>query len=150
MNKKQNKNKEVNSTVNIDYIPIKIECWKAEDGKIFEQEDRAINYQKVIEQTRRANKVFENGVSVAEAMRIAGYEYEIDPMLEHITKNTKLVISHWQCRDEPGYMPQYFEDGLCSMFVYGYAGSWSGAYGNSVKLNDLIMYANNKRTDFGV
>ena len=86
------------------------------------------------------NDMLEAGKSIADILRHADRKVP-DGILEHVTKDTKLVISHWQCRDEAGYQPIRFLKGLVGMFVCGYAGSWSGSYGSDVKLSDLVRYA---------
>lgn len=130
------------------YAPVVVTCWKTEDGKLFEHEASAVNHQQTLDMAKVANKVLEDGGSVADALRAANAIGEIDPVLERVTKDAKLVISHWQCSDKPGYQPHYFERGL-SMYVGGDVGAWSGPYGSSVSLRDLVRYAKDDRTVFG-
>jgi hypothetical protein len=115
---------------------------------VFEYESSAEHHQENLNAAKLANEVFEKGGTVADGLRAAGFAGNIDPVLERVTAETQLVISHWQCRDTPGYKPCRFECGL-SMYVGGHAGSWSGPYGNSVSICDLVQYAKDQRTVFG-
>ena len=130
------------------YAPVQVECWKTEDGKLFESQASAEHHQGTLNEAKIANEVFESGASVADSLRAVEFAGDIDPVLERVTKETQLVISHWQCQDTPGYKPVYFEPGL-SMYVSGHAGSWSGPCGSSVGLQDLVRYAKDNRTVFG-
>ena len=59
--------------------------------------------------------------------------------LAEVTKDTKLIISHWQCRDQPGYQPRHVDsDGM--VYVSGDAGSWSGPYGSKCSPQDVARY----------
>jgi len=86
------------------------------------------------------NDMLNAGKSIADILRHADRKVP-DEILEYVTKDTKLVISYWQCQDTAGYQPCRFLKGLVGMFVYGNAGCWSGPYGNDVKLSDLVRYA---------
>lgn len=123
-------------------------CWEATDGRLFKSQESAQRHQTTLDDAVAANVVLHANGSIGDALRAVDYIGEIDAVLNRVTMHTKLVISHWQCQDTPGYSPVHFEPGL-SMYVYGNAGSWTGSYGNSVSLRDLVRYANDKRTDFG-
>ena len=143
-----NKENQMNTQTAGNYVPVTITCWKTEDGKVFEYESSAEYHQENLNAAARANEVFKAGGTVADGLRAAGFAGDIDPVLERVTNETQLVILHWQCRQTPGYKPHGFECGL-SMYVGGDAGSWSGPYGNSVPISDLVQYANDDRTVFG-
>lgn len=122
--------------------------WRTSDGEEFYVLSSAQDHALDIERAYKANAILDEGGSVADALRAMGAQYEINPILERVTKATRLVISHWQCREEPGYRIQRISPNRI-FYIYGNAGSWSGAYGGNVGLNDLIRYASDKRTDFG-
>ena len=130
------------------YALIQVQCWKAEDGKLFESRSSAEFHQKSLDDAKAANEMLDRGESVGAALKAVQYPGEIDPVLYRVTKQTKLVISHWQCQDTPGYQPVRFERGL-SLWVGGHAGAWSGPYSSSVSIRDLARYAKDERTDFG-
>jgi len=122
--------------------------YQADDGGLFTSEDLCLKHERVCLHTDEANKLFQEGASLAHALdhyRL-GLGFLPETLsdedcadLKAINKDTQLIISHWQCRDEPGYKPVRIElDG--AIFVYGNAGSWSGPYGGKVKLSDLLRY----------
>jgi hypothetical protein len=114
--------------------------WKTLDGKEFCSESEAYFHADEIDAASRANAALQEGKSVAEALIAAGWSVP-DPILETVTKDTKLIIEHWQCRSEPGYTVQRFNPNR-TVYVYGYAGSWSGSYGNdNMPIRNLVDYA---------
>jgi hypothetical protein len=122
--------------------------WRTLDGKEFHSESAAYFHADEIDAANRANAVLEDGKSVADALRAAGWTV-LDPILESVTKDTKLIIEHWQCRSEPGYTIRRFNPER-TVYVFGYAGSWSGSYGNdNMPLRDLVDYAKNTAKALG-
>ena len=124
----------------MEFTPKKIECFKTSDGDIFESLNSAELHQQEIEKAELADKLLQEGKSIADILKAVKYNGEIDPTLNHVTKDTKLIISHWQCRDNPEYSPLWFESGM-RLMVGGNAGSWSGPYRNYVTLHNLVRYA---------
>jgi len=125
----------------------KIEKWITSDGKEHGYEEWAIEWDEKIEAATKATEMLRSGMPVAYCLRAIDYPADIPDVLEYVTKETQLVISHWQCRDTPGYKPIRFRpDGRID--VWGYAGSWSGPYGGAVKIETLAEYAKDKRTLF--
>lgn len=120
--------------------------WETEDGKVFSTFECAVYHQSRQDLIKIANDKFESGSSLADAFRILGTdEDDIDPILEKVTKNTKLVIPYWQCRVTPGYQPKYFNtNGI--LYVHGDAGSYTGSYGGEVSITSLVRYAMDERT----
>ena len=114
------------------------------DGKSHFSRASAEIRQEDIEQAKWANERLEEGWSVAKILKALGRGIP-DEILSQVTKDSKLVVRHWQCRDEPGYQPRYFEPGMC-IYVYGNAGSWSGSYGNTMSIADLARHAREKRS----
>jgi len=131
------------------YTPITVTCFKTSDGSKFESIASANYHQMEIEKADRADKVLKNGGSIADSLRAAGSKVEIDPILEKVTKLSKLSIKHWQCKDEPGYSPMWFEQGM-RLMVGGNVGSWSGPYRNYVSIDDLIRYAKDPKSKLSV
>lgn len=114
------------------------------DGKTFHHRITAERYQSDIDAASDATERLKRGESVATILRAHGMTVP-DEILERVTKDSRLCIPHWQCRDTPGYKPQFFETGFC-VYVWGDAGRWSGSYGNRISLTDLAGYANDKRS----
>lgn len=117
------------------------------DGKSHFSRASAEMRQEDIEQAKWANARLDEGWSVAKILKAVRRSVP-DEILDQVTKDSKLVVSHWQCSDDPGYQPRYFKPGM-SIYVYGYAGSWSGSYGNTMSAADLARYAREKRSILG-
>ena len=59
---------------------------------------------------------------------------ELPEYLEEVTEDNCFVISHWQCCEKPAYQIQEIEVGG-RLYVSG-VGSWYGAYGGYLPIND--------------
>lgn len=129
--------------------PTEVAAWKCSDGRVFDDFGWADRHQKDLWSLRVANERLDAGDTIAECLRSAHYLGHIDPVFEKISKETKLVISHWQCKDIPGYQPCYFHLGLMDMHVAGDAGAWSGPWGTKVSLREIASYAEDPKTVFG-
>ena len=101
-------------------------------------------HQAEIDKAEKANTMLDDGKSIGDILKAVGMS-PCDDILHRVTKNSKLVISHWQCMDTPGYQPIRFETGM-KMRVYGNDGSWSGPYGNTISTADIAGYAKDKRS----
>ena len=121
--------------------------WQASDGKEYSSREMAEGWESRVEDASKATDMLRDGSSVTDCLRAISYPAEIDAVLEAVTKDTKLVISHWQCQDTPGYKPVYFSpDGR--VYAYGNAGCWSGAYGADITIAELVCYAKHTFTKF--
>ena len=123
----------------------KVDRWVTGDGKEHRSREWAIEWEAKLHSAARATAMLEAGGSVADCLHIMDYKPKKDPILERVTKDTELVISHWQCRDTPGYkVTRFLPDGCVT--VFGDAGSWSGPYGGDVTIIDLTRYAKERNT----
>jgi len=113
----------------------------AEDGAEFRTAEECVQHEQLVERVYRANLMLEEGRSLLECLEAAGFHVASDnrPILAQIAKDTGLSISHWQCRDEPGYKPQYLTI-KGTVYVWGNAGSWSGPYGGLCSQEDVVRY----------
>lgn len=123
--------------------------WVTSDGKDHCSLSAAEYHAGQMDKAAKASAVLEAGGSVADALRAADWTYAsaVPEVLERVTKESKLVIEHWQCRDTPGYQVRYFTSAR-DLYVHGNAGCWSGGYGSRVSLADLARYAGHMSTDF--
>lgn len=128
----------------------KVIRWQTSDGKEHSSQEWAGIWEGKIDAAQKASDMLENGATMAECLRVIGLcPTEVDPILESVTKDTQLVISHWQCQDTPGYKVQRFNaDG--TVVVWGDAGAWSGPYGGDVKISSLVRYAKDRNTKLTV
>lgn len=116
----------------------KIDAWRCSDGTVHTSENLAKYREEEIERSQRANEALEAGKSLADCLRLYGTK-EPAAVFDQMTRDTPLVISHWQCMDTPGYKVCRFEpEGI---FVHGHAGSAWGPYGAMVDYSDLRRYA---------
>lgn len=129
--------------------PSRIDAYRTSDGRVHTLSDAAEAWQGKLDGAVVANRVFLAGASLGESLRFGGLLDQMSssrmPELEEITGDTKLIVSHWQCRDTPGYQPISITAGG-NVFVHGDAGSWSGPYGEICAPNDVARYwADTKR-----
>lgn len=117
----------------------------ARNGKEHDDPRGALEANEDIARAEAANALLQAGATVWEAARAWSRwpQHEPPPILKQITKDTPLIISHWQCRDEPGYRVISFQDDAYHIYVGGDAGSWSGPYGNRMPIGDLAAYVEN-------
>jgi len=118
--------------------------FQATDYSLHGSMQSAEMHQAEIEKAEKANAMLDCGESIGQILETVGLE-PCDDILYEVTKDSQLVISHWQCRDTPGYQPIRFETGM-KMRVYGDAGSWSGPYGNTISTADIARYAKDERS----
>lgn len=121
-----------------------VKRFETTDGDSHFSRSSAEMIQKNIEEAKWASERLKEGWSVAKIFKAVGRNVP-DQILDQVTKDSKLVVSHWQCRDEPGYQARYFKQGM-RIYVYGNAGSCYGSYGASMSVADLARYAREKRT----
>lgn len=123
--------------------PERIDAYRTTDGKVHLLLSVAEDWQERLNGSVISNRLFYAGSSLGESLRFSGLlSSEVSdrmPELDEITRDTKLIISHWQCRDTPGYQPIRVTAGG-SVFVHGDAGSWSGPYGNLCALHEVAKY----------
>ncbi|MGW9250496.1 hypothetical protein [Streptomyces badius] len=103
----------------------------------------AVDKNEAIARAERANAMLAAGATVYDAARAWSWmdNPSIPDVLRKVTKDTPLIISHWQCRDTPGYTVCHFENDEYFVYVGGDAGSWSGPYGSKITLADIARYA---------
>lgn len=111
--------------------------WKTRDGQTHSSEHSAGWHEQRLDQLDAGNTVLFNGGTIFDACLAAGYNMPAEA-LEEFTQKDKLIISHWQCHDDPAYTVCRFE--LRGIFCHG-VGGWSGAYGDHVSISDLGRYA---------
>jgi len=118
-----------------------VQRWKTSDGEEFTSYESAKYHAETMDKAFLGNEVLAAGGSMLDALIACGYDrVNIDPIFERLTKNSAMVIEHWQCRDSAGYKLRCILPNM-RVRVSGDAGSWSGSYGNEMSLHDLAIYA---------
>ena len=124
-----------------DQWPEQLDAFRTSDLKLFVHQSSAEDWQRRLDGAARATMRLQHGASLHAALMEGDLisKAEHYPELAEVFAETKLVIRHWQCRDEAGYQPiSVNADG--SIFVHGHAGSWSGPYGADCSPSDVISY----------
>lgn len=119
-----------------------VKRWRTIDGREHSSESLASRWADRIDLAQRANEMLESGESllaVLDHMGSAPREDNDRALLAGLTGESLLVISHWQCNDEPAYRVRYVNPSG-SVFCGG-RGGWMGYYGNDVSISDLVRYA---------
>ena len=123
--------------------------YEARDGRLFSCEESCVSHERDLDNIDAANLILREGGSVSQALFVArGCDVPIlpawDAVLQTVTRETGISIPHWQCRDEAGYRVVRIES-RDRVYVHGDAGSWSGPYGSSVQVGDLVRYVTSSR-----
>ena len=118
--------------------------WESMDGLSHYSVDSAVMANKKIIRMRYANELLELGKSIGEIYDELSITV-VDPVLYDVNKDSQLVISHYQCRDTPGYKPCGFNENM-NIKCFGNAGSWSGAYGNWENSESVARYAKDRNS----
>ena len=116
-----------------------VTSWKTSDGGIHSIQSWAAIHEQNLIRMRYANSLLENGASIGTILDAVGL-YVPDEILYNVTKDSRLVIKHYQCRETPGYMPLGFNIHM-DIRCFGDAGSWSGPYGNYEDAKRVALYA---------
>lgn len=128
-----------------------VTLYQAEDGQQFKDEDGCLKYEQQCIDLAEANGMFINGATLMAALNRANLtrpwwdetlSLEDKVMLTKITKDTGVVVRHWQCSDKPRYKPIRLDHNN-RVQLWGEAESdiGPGEYGNGVSLAGLLRYA---------
>lgn len=120
--------------------PREVVSYETADGKLHMSKTYADYWQGRLDGAARATTLLRQGASLYASLVEGGFlPVGIYLELDEVFASTKLVISHWQCRDEAGYQPRSIDaDG--GIWVGGHAGSWSGPYGATCSAVDVARY----------
>lgn len=118
----------------------RITTWETRDGRLHRDERSANVWADRLEAVDAGNAMLSEGATVADAVRRAGMRVERGSSLERITTDTQLIVSHYQCRREPGYRVVHIANDA-TLRVFGDAGSWSGPYGSYEPIASVERYA---------
>ena len=123
----------------------KIEAWETSDGRVWRTEVVAQQHEAELDRLQAANTALKSGASVLACLKLLWLDPVDAPraqkydVLERVTKDTKIAIPHWQCSDKPGYQVSRFELGG-RVYLFGDAGAWSGPYGSTVSVEELVRH----------
>ncbi len=115
-------------------------CWETRDRCLHRNREAAERHATRLEDYAAANEMLKAGASVASAARRAGLHVKGGSILERMTAETPLIISHYQCRRSPEYRVSRFDE-VRGVLVQGRADRRTGAYSTYENLSDVIRYA---------
>lgn len=116
-----------------------VKRWVTTDDREHHDPEYAEHWARQIDKTEAFNEAFAVGATLGELLPFI-FERECPEILKGVRQRDGFTISHWQCRDEPGYLIWHINtDG--TFYVGGHAGSWSGSYSGNVDLMSLARYA---------
>ena len=130
-----------------------VTLYEAYDGRRFIREADCLEYEQQMQDAEAANEMLRNGATLMEVLIRANQKrpswyrnliLEDRAMLTRMTKDTGIVVEHWQCRKTPDYKVCEIGHTGC-LYLYGDAGSGAysgwGAYGGWLSLTDFLRYA---------
>jgi hypothetical protein len=124
--------------------PLTVEAFLTSDRELHRTRAVAEDHQRRLDGATLANRMLEEGASLGAALRAGGFILDGSfPELDGVTKETKLVIEHWQCSSKPGYQPREI-DYRGRVRCWGDVGSWSGPWGSWCEPSDVARYAARK------
>lgn len=128
----------------------KVIKYKTKDTRFFDSESEAIEHEQFLDDLEAANSLVQNGANILDCL-LRAYRskiYMFDAMnldcrdkviLIKCTKDTGLIIRHWQCSKKPGYTVQRIQESGY-LLVGGDAVSCSGPYYSEISVNDYLRY----------
>lgn len=126
-----------------------VTMYEAQDGKLFRNESLCLEYEQRCIDLVDANDRLHNGATLMDVLTKANHtrpwlyrhlSLKDKEFLITATKDTGIVVRHWQGSDRPGYKPYQINDSG-QILLHGDVGAWDGPYGNWVELKDLLLYA---------
>ena len=119
--------------------------YECTDGREFILRESAEHHQLQVNRAFKVNEAIGEGKSFADALRAGEWSGPIPDVFEQLTKDSKLVIEFWQCRDTPGYQVYHVTPDW-KVRAGGNAGCWSGPYSSYISISDLARYASDPRS----
>jgi len=124
-----------------------VTLYEAYDGRRFIREADCLEYEQQLQDAKAANEMLRNGATLMAVLTRANQKrpwwdrnltLEDRVMLIRMTKDTGIVVEHWQCRKTPDYKVSEIDHTGC-LYLHGDAGT--GAYSGWVSLTDFLRYA---------
>ncbi len=131
--------------------PREIQMWECSDGERWPCVATAVYHQQQVAAAETANRLWREGHDLKSTLQAVGWwtEYleQETPAGHRLTKDSRLVISHWQCSKEPAYrIVEFCASGR--LHVFGNAVSWSNGYGENLSVAEVLRYAKTPGTVF--
>lgn len=116
--------------------------YETDDGKLFRNEMEALSWEHQQTKLKIANQRILDGENLYTIlsdldMHSGTVEKNKDILLE-MTKDTGVIITHWQCSNEACYKISYIDENG-NLFIYGNPNRRDG-YGSKVRLSEFCEY----------
>ena len=113
----------------------KVEMYRCDYcGQLFDTAEESGKHEQRHRNIDGANEMLQKGASLELINQRYGIWDKLPDYLKEVTKYNCFKITYWQCCDKPAYQITRIEmDGRLSLLGRG---SWSGYYGESVKINN--------------
>jgi hypothetical protein len=131
-----------------------VTLYEAYDGRRFIREADCLEYEQQLQDAKAASEMLRNGATLMAVLTRANQTrpwwdrnltLEDRVMLIRMTKDTGIVVEHWQCRKTPDYKVSEIDHTGC-LYLHGDAGT--GAYSGWVSLTDFLRYAKNSLKNY--
>ena len=132
-----------------------VTLYEAYDGSRFIKEADCLEYEQQMQDAKAANEMLRNGATLMAVLTRANQTrpswdrnliHEDIIMLMNMTKDTGVVVEHWQWfRKTPGYKVCEISHTGC-LFLHGDAGV--GTYGGWLSLKDFLRCAKNSLENY--
>lgn len=133
-----------------------VTLYEAYDGRRFLREADCLEYEQQMQDAKAANEMLRNGATLMDALIRANQTrpswgrnliHEDIIMLMNMTKDTGVVVEHWQFRKTPDYkVREIGHTGYLSL--HAYAGGVLGGDSGWVSLKDFLRYAKNSLENY--
>jgi len=106
--------------------------WVTKDHKEHLSYEQAVRWVSEMQKANVADKMLSAGRNLEDIFEIA-LKKECPEILKDVTRQTKIKISYWQCKEYPVYSLGYFN-------ANGTIRVGGNGYGNDVTIRDLVRY----------
>jgi hypothetical protein len=124
-----------------------VTLYESYDGRRFIREADCLEYEQQMQDAKAANEMLRSGATLMAVLTRANQKrpswdrnliLEDRAMLTRMTKDTGIVVEHWQCRKTSGYKVCEIGHTGC-LYLHGDAGA--GDYGGWLSMKDFLRYA---------
>lgn len=120
--------------------------YQSEDGALWDSEQQCLQHESEVAELKEANHMLGRGSNLLECLKVVHKKYgpqfkftgEQQDALQNITRDSKIVIQHWQGNREPMYSPSQINLGG-NVYFWG-IGGWSGCTGGWLSVDDIVRY----------
>lgn len=98
-------------------------------GELFSLEEWCLEHEESHRKSEKANEMLDAGKTLEEINNECHFWYRVPEYLKDVTKDNCFIVSYWQCYR----IVRISYKGMLKLCGYG---SWSGYYGDELKIDD--------------